>query len=182
MRGKLRVGRKKQVLQIKPLFMWRHFLLTSAAHLNQWSSGFSECSQFTFGSSFVKQFWNMGRDRVIVQAVSCRFLTSEDGIWYHGSPCEFWSGQGTRRGRVCSRHRLFIVVVLSMTLLVGLRVETLETANPQNINTPDRKKEKVEDKERKGGNRKKACNISSCSTSCSVFITFKKTFPVYSHS
>jgi hypothetical protein len=34
-------------------------------------------------------------------------------------------------------------------VLVGLRVETLETAKPQNINTPHRKKEKVEGEERK---------------------------------
>jgi hypothetical protein len=34
-------------------------------------------------------------------------------------------------------------------LLVGLRLETLEAANPQNINTPHRKKEKVEGEERK---------------------------------
>jgi hypothetical protein len=47
-------------------------------------------------------------------------------------------------------------------------LETLEAANPQNINTPHRKKEKVEGEERKWGNRKSS-SISSCSTSFSVF-------------
>lgn len=169
MRGKLRVGRKKQVLQIKPLFMWRHFLLTSAAHLNHWSYGFSKCSQVAFGSSFVRQFWGTGRDLVIVQAVTRRFFTSEDTIWYQGSPCEFCSGQGTSRRSLCPRHRLFRVVVLPKTLLVAMRVET-ETANPQNINTPHRKKGNVEGVERKRGDRKKrVVSQTSCSTSCPVF-------------
>lgn len=169
MRGKLRVGRKKQVLQIKPLFMWRH-LLTSAARLNHWSYGFSKCSQVTFGSSVVRQFCGMGRDRVVVQAVCRRFFTSEDRIWYQGSPCEFCSGQGTSRSRLRPRHRLFLVVVLPKMILVGMRVET-ETANPQNINTPHRQKEKVEGEERKRGDRKKKRVVpqTSCSTSCSVF-------------
>jgi hypothetical protein len=53
-------------------------------------------------------------------------------------------------------------------LLVGMRVET-ETANPQNINTPHEKKEKVEGVERKRGDRKKlVVSQTGCSTSCSV--------------
>ena len=96
----------------------------------------------------------MGRGRAIVQAVSRRFLTSEGGVWYQGSPCELCDGQGARRVHICQRLRPFLVNCHSTEARQMESGRIGDGNSTEHKHTPQKEK-KVEGLQRKREDRQK---------------------------